>query len=113
MTMFLGKRNFLVQLVFTMVFSLALVYVASIMYPAIDASQYGSVAIDLKGWFASYKLVALEYLSLPFLIIILFDLYANTRLKDTSRRKWAILVCTTIAILLLLAYFSYTSIISL
>lgn len=101
-TMVLGKRKFLTQLVLTMLFSTSLAYVTrTVEIPSIQPCLE-----HLKGWFVGNKVFALEYLSLPFLVIILFDLYSNTRLGAMSKRKWLLLICTVVALLVIIAYLS-------
>jgi len=112
--MALGKRKFLTQLALTVIFSTSLAVVKLIVDNLVITNTGFLLLTDgLVDLFNRTPVTGFEYLLLPFLVIILFDLYANTGFYGMSRRRWVVLVCTIVAILLLLAFLSYNGIIPL
>jgi hypothetical protein len=101
--MFLGKRRFLPLLALNMGFSSALAIVVAFTKTHPRYIPFAWIFLDLF----SSKVISVVYLSMPFLVIVLCDLYSYTGLQYMSRRRWAFLICTIVAALLITAYSIY------
>ncbi|UCH31985.1 MAG: YIP1 family protein [Candidatus Bathyarchaeota archaeon] len=82
---FLKRRSFVVQFCFSAIFGLMLLLVNILNDTALTSLE---VTI-LKPFFMNYPIVAIEYLSLPYLFMIFIDLHLHERMKAFSWRRFA------------------------
>jgi hypothetical protein len=81
---FLKRRSFVVQFCFSAMFGLILLLI-NILNNATLTSLEVTV---LKPFFMSYPIVAVEYLSIPYLFMIFIDLHLHERMKAFSWRRF-------------------------
>ncbi len=80
---FLKKRSFVIQFGFSATFGLML-----LLLNMLNNTILGQISEPIKTLFLSYPVVAIEYLSIPYLFMIFIDLHLDGRLDAFSWRRF-------------------------
>ncbi len=88
---FLKKKSFVVQFTFSAMFGLVLLLIT--MFSENVLGRFNQAA--LKPFFTNHPVIALEYLSIPYLFMVFLDLYLSGRLGEFSWRHFPLFLSGT------------------